>query len=263
MALTHVNTFLLWNQTTSGDISDISDISNNLIFTNTKCDNTHHVNHIGRGQGIHTVNSDSELIYIDNSNNIKKLSSDTKTTTTFVEATHPQWRKTCVFWSKTTEDLLVGMEIYRMKKANKANKGRTIFCAVRLSGTTKLEKKFKTIQFNKRQQLFKQPLYITENNNGDVVVSDNKNAVVVTDCRGKHRFNYIGHPPGSGLSPRVICTDSLSHILVVDTNPKTVHMINQDGKFLSYLLTNSQSQDKHHISCLSYDVKNSRLWVGS
>lgn len=40
-------------------------------------------------------------------------------------------------------------------------------------------------------------------------------------------------------------------------------MINQDGKFLSYLLTNSQSQDKNHISCLSYDVKNSRLWVGS
>lgn len=139
MALTHVNNFSFVEPNNVW----VSDISNNLIFTNTKCKNIHHVNHIGRGHGIHTVNSDNELIYIDNANNIKKLSSDTKTTTTFVEATHPQWRKTCVFWSKTTEDLLVGMDIYRMKKANKANKGRAIFCAVRLSGTTKLEKKLK------------------------------------------------------------------------------------------------------------------------
>lgn len=244
----------------------VSDISNNLILTNTKCKNIHHVNHIGRGHGIHTVNSDNELIYIDNANNIKKLSSDTKTTTTFVEATHPQWRKTCVFWSKTTEDLLVGMDILGKKKAKSIQQGKQEhddFLCSKVIRYNKTGKEIQTIQFNKRQQLFKQPLYITENNNGDVVVSDNKNAVVVTDCRGKHRFNYIGHPPGSGLSPRGICTDSLSHILVVDTNTKTVHMINQDGKFLSYLLTNSQSQDKHHISCLSYDVKNSRLWVGS
>lgn len=118
----------------------VSDISNNLIFTNTKCENIHHVNHIniGRGHGIHTVNSDNELIYIDNANNIKKLSSDTKTTTTFVEATHPQWRKTCVFWLVWT---YTGRR--EPKQSNKANKSRMIFCAVRSSGTTKLEKKFK------------------------------------------------------------------------------------------------------------------------
>lgn len=113
MALTHVNTFLLWNQTTSGSVILATILS--LQIRNVK--NIHHVNHIGRGHGIHTVNSDNELIYIDNANNIKKLSSDTKTTTTFVEATHPQWRKTCVFWSKTTEDLLVGMDILGKKKA--------------------------------------------------------------------------------------------------------------------------------------------------
>lgn len=75
----------------------VSDISNNLLFTNTKCKNIYHVNHIGRGHGIQTVNSDNELIYFNNTNNIKKLSSDTKTTTTFVEATHPQWRKNMCF----------------------------------------------------------------------------------------------------------------------------------------------------------------------
>lgn len=70
----------------------VSDVSNNLIYTNTKCRSKHHVNLIGRGHGIHTVNSESELIYIDSENNIKKLSNNLKTTTTFVEATHSQWR---------------------------------------------------------------------------------------------------------------------------------------------------------------------------
>lgn len=130
------------------------------------------------------MNSENELIYIDNANNIKKMSSDTKTTTTFGEATHPQWRKTCVFWSKTTEDLLVGMDIYGKKKAKTIQQGKQEhddFLCSKVIRYNKPGKEIQTIQFNKRQQLFKQPLYITENNNRDVVVSDNKNSVVVTE----------------------------------------------------------------------------------
>ena len=48
--------------------------------------------------------------------------------------------------------------------------------------------------------LFMFPRFITENNNGDVVVSDiideSYGAVVVTDSGGRHRFSYTGHPPG-------------------------------------------------------------------
>lgn len=119
------------------------------------------------------------------------------------------------------------MDIYGKKRAKTIQQGKQehddFLCSYPVQQTWKRNSN-NSIQ---QKQLFKQPLYITENNNGDVVVSDNKNAVVVTDCREKHRFNYIGHPPGSGLSPRGICTDSLSHILVVDTNTKTVHMINR------------------------------------
>lgn len=44
-----------------------------------------------------------------------------------------------------------------------------------------------TIQYDYRgQEMYLHPLYITENNNGDVVVSDNKEAVVVTDRSEKH-----------------------------------------------------------------------------
>uniref|UniRef100_K1QSB8 Uncharacterized protein n=1 Tax=Magallana gigas TaxID=29159 RepID=K1QSB8_MAGGI len=58
-----------------------------------------------------------------------------------------------------------------------------------------------------------EPNYITENNNGDIAVSD-YDAVVVTEREGRHRFSYTGHPAESVLRPRGICTDALSHILV-------------------------------------------------
>lgn len=63
----------------------VSDISNNFILINMKCKNIYYVNYIGRGYGIYIVNSDNELIYIDNVNNIKKLLSDIKMIIIFVE----------------------------------------------------------------------------------------------------------------------------------------------------------------------------------
>uniref|UniRef100_A0A8W8LNG2 Tripartite motif-containing protein 3 n=1 Tax=Magallana gigas TaxID=29159 RepID=A0A8W8LNG2_MAGGI len=110
--------------------------------------------------------------------------------------------------------------------------------------------------------LYRRPSYITENNNGDVVVSDSifpSGAVVVTERGGRHRFSYTGHPSGSGLWPWGICTDALSHILVCDD--RTVQMLNKDGQFLSHLLTKSQEMGRPWS--LSYDVNTHRLWVGS
>lgn len=46
------------------------------------------------------------------------------------------------------------------------------------------------------------PRYITENNNGDIVVTDfdiGPGAVVVTNENGSHRFSFTGHPSGSEL----------------------------------------------------------------
>nr|XP_034309446.1 uncharacterized protein LOC117683740 [Crassostrea gigas] len=63
-----------------------------------------------------------------------------------------------------------------------------------------------TIQHdNTGRGLYRQPNYITENNNGDVVVSDYiypSGAVMVTERGGRHRFSYTGPPSGSRLDPR-------------------------------------------------------------
>lgn len=86
----------------------ISDDKGNIIFTNLKGDNLHNVKRKSRNHGIHTVNSDSELIYIDDENNIKKLLKDKKATMIFL-ANNSTLRLLCVYWSEPTDSLLVGM----------------------------------------------------------------------------------------------------------------------------------------------------------
>ncbi|XP_052692431.1 uncharacterized protein LOC128170710 [Crassostrea angulata] len=227
---------------------------NNLMLTDTTGVPLHRVEDSLSGVGSHTVNSESELIYIDRNYNINKLSKDMKTTTTFIERTDSTWGPQCVYWSPSTGDLLVGMYNYD------TNTGKV----TRYNQSGQLTQ---TIQNNNTGQgLYRIPLYITENNNGDVVVSDYSvisvsGAVVVTERGGRHRFSYTGHPSGSRLLPCGICTDPLSHILVCDGRTKTVQMINKDGQFLSHLLTTSQEMGRP--LGLSYDVNTHRLWVGS
>nr|XP_034319656.1 uncharacterized protein LOC117680509 isoform X2 [Crassostrea gigas] len=232
----------------------VNDYINNLMFTDTTGVPLHRVEDSWSGyRGKHTVNSESELIYIDRNYNINKLSKDMKTTTTFIERTDSTWEPQCVYWSPSTGDLLVGM-------CNDDTKTAKVTCKVtRYNQSGQLTQ---TIQYNTGRGLYGVPYYITENNNGDVVVSVWwSRAVVVTERGGRHRFSYTGPPSGSGLLPDGICTDALSHILVCDRRTKTVQMINKDGHFLSHLLT--ESQEMGEPRGLSYDVNTHRLWVGS
>ncbi|XP_052692430.1 uncharacterized protein LOC128170709 [Crassostrea angulata] len=202
--------------------------------------------------GLHTLNNESELIYIDRKRNINKLSKDMKTTTTFIKRTDSTWEPQCVYWSPSTGDLLVGMynDDTETGKVTRYNQSGQLT---------------QTIQYhNTGRGLYSEPHYITENNNGDVVVSEfdyGSRAVVVTDRGGRHRFSYTGHPSGSGLWPYGICTDALSHILVCDGRTETVQMLNRDGQFLSHLLTKSQEMGEPRS--LSYDDNTHLLWVGS
>ena len=110
--------------------------------------------------------------------------------------------------------------------------------------------------------LYKNPIFITENNNGDVVVSDSENsAVVVTDRKGTHRYTYTGPQTESGLDPRGICCDALSNIPVCDIKTNTVQIIDEDGNYLSNLL--GKSRGISEPVSLSYDPHNHFVWVGS
>lgn len=222
----------------------VSDQRCNLIITNTAGETLHHLDDLGRRFGF-TVNSERELIYIDRHFIIKKMSIDMKTATVFIKSTE-EWKPQYVYCSLITGDLLVGMFRKRSKKITRFNqKGQPT----------------QDIQHdNNGQELYRRPYYLTENTNSDVVVSD-YDAVVVTDCEGKHRLTYTGHPLHSGISPRGICTDALSHILVCDLKTEAIQIIDKDGQFLSNYLTDSQEIEKPWS--LGYDVNNHHIWVGS
>uniref|UniRef100_K1QI68 Tripartite motif-containing protein 3 n=1 Tax=Magallana gigas TaxID=29159 RepID=K1QI68_MAGGI len=232
----------------TSDLVWVSD-GNKIILTHTTGVPLHRVKNSCSGDtGLHTVNSESELIYIDRNENINKLSKDMKTTTTFIETTDSTWRPQCVYWSPSTGDLLVGMRYIHTDtgKVTRYNQSGHLT---------------QTIQHdNTGQGLYRKPNYITENNNGDVVVSDRR-AVVVTEHGGRHRFSYRGPPSGLGLRPRGICTDALSHILVYDGVTNTVQMLDKDGQFLFHLLI--RPSGIFSLRSLSYDVNTHRLWVGS
>lgn len=111
------------------------------------------------------------------------------------------------------------------------------------------------------QELYKYPIYVTENRNGDVVVSDKeKKALVVVDSFGGHRFDYLGYH--SQFSPGGICTDVYRHILVADChfNNSSIHILDQDGKFLLVLLSTQECKNIQFLA-LCVDDKNN-LYVG-
>ncbi|XP_062603067.1 uncharacterized protein LOC134264801, partial [Saccostrea cucullata] len=237
--ITQVSTDRVW----------ISDNEGNLILTNTRGVTLDKVTGLYQyGYGVHTVTRDSAVIYIDSDRNIIKRSKD-KEKTKVIPYTSP-WEPHSVYSSPSTGHLLVGMyntDTYTGQVNRYTNTGEHI----------------QTIQHdNTGQGLYEYPGYITENRNGDVIVSDfYRDAVVVTDSTGRHRFSYTGHPSGSGLDPRGICTDALSHILVCDVRTDTVHIIDQDGNYVTML-----GREQHGIYKpygLSYDCDTQLLWVGS
>lgn len=221
-----------------------------IILTNSNSDlrNQEYLNNFAYSTGLHTVNSDDELIYIDKEYNIIKLSQDMEVRTTFIESTNARWRPVSLHFSLLTGDLLVGMWTNDAKRAKikRYNKTGQIISIIQHDFTG--------------EELYSGPQFITENRSGDVVVSDISGAVVVTDREGRHRFSYTGHPLGSDFQPIGICTDGLSHILVFDLISETIQMISEDGHFLLNLLTHFRGIEPR---ALCYDANTHRLWIGS
>lgn len=197
--------------------------------------------------GIHTGTNNCDMIYIDRDSNVNKVSKYRKQISILIgKDTASLWRPWCVYCSLSTGDLFVGMV--------RTGEGKIVRYKTDIQIT-------QTIQMDGNRKLYSFPCYVTENGNGDVVVSDTWNGVVVTDCKGRHRFTYTGPPSGAGLRPVGICTDAFSHILVCDANTNTIQMIDRDGNFQSSLLTGPQNSI--NPNSLSYETSTHTLWVGS
>nr|XP_011423138.2 uncharacterized protein LOC105325315 [Crassostrea gigas] len=170
-------------------------------------------------RGYHTVTQDGDLIYTDRENKVINRITQDNTLTEFIKTGY--WKPLSIYSSHINGDILVGMIKDGEAKVTRYNKrGEEIQnIQIDINGWT----------------LYDYPHYITENINGDICTSDFiKDAVVVVDKSGQHRFSYTGQ--GSKFIPYGICTDLLGHIMVADPFSDTVHLLDQDGQFLSLLL---------------------------
>lgn len=220
------------------------------LLTNTHGQIVKRLEDFGDQCGTHTVNNEKQLIYIDKKYDINILSIPSNSGSTFIKGSDSTWRSRCLNYSQSTGTLIVGM----CRENPQTGK------VVRYDHSGK---QIQTIQHGTAGlNLYKSPIYITENTNKDVVVTDwFLHAVVVTDSEGTYRFSYTGYPIKSELRPRGIATDVFGHILVCDSNTDTVQIIDKNGNFISYLVIDEQKLIKPRSLC--YDTNNHLLWVGS
>lgn len=102
-------------------------------------------------------------------------------------------------------------------------------------------------------------MYIKENANRDICVSDwNACAVIVLKSSGELRFRYTGNLNRSfkQFYPHGIVTDNYCRILVVDRKNDCLHVIDRNGKFLTYITCSLQDP-----YVLSMDP-DENVWVG-
>nr|XP_022307259.1 uncharacterized protein LOC111113349 isoform X2 [Crassostrea virginica] len=214
--------------------------------------------------GGHTVSVEGDLVFIAKVRNsvhsksfgrlgrlygIRKMTSD-GSITTLLTLDLPNLSPMCIHSSHINGDLLIGLYSRTDGRVMRCDgKGRKI-------GDIELDEE--------GQRLYKHPLYITENKlNGDIVVSDlRKDALVVMDRSGRHRFDYKGHSTDKPFRPKGVCTDILGRILVSHKEGSRspvyhISLLDQNGCFLTRLL----KEQKEIFRSLCADDKNN-IYVG-
>lgn len=109
---------------------------------------------------------------------------------------------------------------------------------VKYSKAGKVVKEFDT---HNHKPFFSCPMYITESKHEDICVSDwkRKSVIVVTQSSSK-KFEYEGHKDQNDeekqFDPRGLCVDSFNHIIVADYWYHRLHIIDDRGHFLRYIV---------------------------
>lgn len=106
------------------------------------------------------------------------------------------------------------------------------------------------------------PTSVCENINSDICITDeNMRNIMVIDKDLDIRFVYDGNISKGDVvkfTPRDICCDSAGHILVADFSNRMIHLLDEDGYFICYLLTKTDNLSYPHGLCVD---KEDRLWV--
>ena len=93
------------------------------------------------------------------------------------------------------------------------------------------------IQYDSQcRPLYQHALYIAENVNGDIIITDYvKNKVIAVDRLGIFRYSYSGEE--SCFSPMGVATDSMGNTFVAD------FMLDRDGQFMRHIIPKDEIKD--------------------
>ena len=112
------------------------------------------------------------------------------------------------------------------------------------------------------------PMAVSANKvNQDIYICDKENfcrdsagKVIAVGADGKLRYEYTGQ--GDSLfTPVEMCTDQMGHILITDYSNDRVHILDQEGQFIQYILT-SHDGLQYRLETISVDNKGF-VWVGA
>ncbi|XP_065944137.1 B-box type zinc finger protein ncl-1 isoform X1 [Magallana gigas] len=168
--------------------------------------------------GLYLCMYNKQVVYIDQDDKAVRMISDTDTVVTMF--TTGDWIPLGVT-SAASGDLLVCLSKDDQSKV------------VRYSSTGTV---LQEIQYDSQcQPLYKEVVYITENVNGDIIVTDwEKDAVIAVDRLGIFRFSYS--EKDSKIKPSSVATDSVGHVIVTEIPRNKIHMLDIDGRFLRYII---------------------------
>ena len=114
---------------------------------------------------------------------------------------------------------------------------------------------------------FRWPMSVSENKvNQDIYICDKEGGVfdsagkvIAVAADGKYRYQYTGQGE-SEFTPMGICTDQMGHVLITDFDNHCVHILDQEGHFIQYILTSQHGL--HKPNTIDVD-KEGHVWVGN
>lgn len=170
--------------------------------------------------GAHSVTKDGCLLYL-NGSSVKIYTDDSNSRILFTISEENGWNTRCIYSSHNSGKIIIGIN----------NKDLRLGKLHLYDFDGKLEQIIKNDTDG--NPLFEWPRYITDNYNADIVTSDWKTGIVVTDVAGKHRFTY------NLTCPRAVVTDSQGRIYVSNNSPK-IYIFDQAGNLLTNISTNTE-----------------------
>lgn len=109
--------------------------------------------------------------------------------------------------------------------------------------------------------LFEDPGFLLENINGDIWVQDQGYVTVIQEDN-KSCFKYAGAPgrkTANLFTPTGLACNKLGQVIVADNANSDIHLVDMDGQFIQYLITNNRELGNPYTLTIDSEGK---LWIG-